>query len=232
VQAPTAYGNSISAPAGADRPSPRNVSNAIFGSPPFSYSSFSLTSVKTAWGQFIAHDVAWSSPDSPVEHLDIPIPCCDPQFDAQCTCSRTQPFARVESDPATGTSAVNPRMQVNGQTAFIDASTVYGFSVDRGRLLRAPSGGKLLSDPVNGCPLNADGALMATGGGLALTKQRLAGDIRANVNPGILSLHCLFVKEHNRWCDVLAQQNPQYDDETLYQEARKVSCALCRGSLR
>jgi peroxidase len=50
----------------------------------------------------------------------------------------------------------------------------------------------------------------------------LAGDIRANENPNLLSLQTLFVREHNHWADKLAQEHPNWSDEQLYDAARSI----------
>ena len=49
----------------------------------------------------------------------------------------------------------------------------------------------------------------------------LAGDVRVNENPGLQSLHTLFVKEHNRLAKEIYQQYPGKDDEAVFQETRK-----------
>ena len=36
-----------------------------------------------------------------------------------------------------------------------------------------------------------------------------AGDSRANEQPGLISMHTLFVREHNRLCDEYKSKNPQ-----------------------
>ena len=48
----------------------------------------------------------------------------------------------------------------------------------------------------------------------------LAGDIRANENPELASLQTLFVREHNRVAARIAEKNPAWTDEELYQAAR------------
>ncbi|MEK9662616.1 MAG: peroxidase family protein, partial [Alphaproteobacteria bacterium] len=50
----------------------------------------------------------------------------------------------------------------------------------------------------------------------------LAGDVRANEQIGLTSMHTLFVREHNFWADRLAAVNPTWNDEQIYQEARKM----------
>lgn len=55
---------------------------------------------------------------------------------------------------------------------------------------------------------------------------RKAGDARANVHSLLFTMHTIFVREHNRWCDVLHELNPTWDDEVLYQEARRRVVAI------
>lgn len=50
----------------------------------------------------------------------------------------------------------------------------------------------------------------------------LAGDIRANENPSLLSLNTLFVREHNHRADKLAQEHPDWSDDQLYSAARSI----------
>lgn len=48
------------------------------------------------------------------------------------------------------------------------------------------------------------------------------GDERTNENIGLTSLHTLMMREHNRLARSLAELNPQWNGERLYQEARKI----------
>ena len=48
-----------------------------------------------------------------------------------------------------------------------------------------------------------------------------AGDVRAIENPGLSSMHTIFVREHNRIAKSLNSLGVSKDDEELYQMARR-----------
>lgn len=51
------------------------------------------------------------------------------------------------------------------------------------------------------------------------------GDTRVNQNPQLTLLQVVLLREHNRLADALAVLNPHWDDETIFQEARKIAIA-------
>ena len=53
------------------------------------------------------------------------------------------------------------------------------------------------------------------------------GDVRARENPGLTSLHTLFVREHNRIATALSTMAPQWVGEELYQRTRRQSLMQC-----
>ena len=53
-----------------------------------------------------------------------------------------------------------------------------------------------------------------------------AGDIRANENIILTSLHTIFLREHNRMCDVIDEMNPGSSDEELFQAAKNYVVGL------
>jgi len=102
---------------------------------------------------------------------------------------------------------------------------LYGSADQFATALRSFSGGKLITSPGGDghyLPLNTVGLPMANNAlRVNLTQLYIAGDIRANINPPLLCLTILLMRDHNRWCDILAAKYPAWNDETLYQEARR-----------
>ena len=129
-------------------------------------------------------------------------------FDPFGTGTQTIGFTRSGEAPGTGTDPGNPRQQVNEITSFIDASMVYGSSEAVNAALRG-EGGKLKTSAGELLPFEGD-----------TPPDFIAGDVRANENVGLTSLHTIFVREHNRLVEELAEAHPEYDAERLYQEAK------------
>ncbi|NET80041.1 peroxidase family protein [Okeania sp. SIO1F9] len=195
---PEAYEDGLSEPRGGglttplELPSARAVSNAIADQGEESIvNDFKLSDWFWQWGQFIDHDIDLTEADSSGDSFPIPVPTGDPDFDPFGTGTQTIPLTRSIFDPATGTT--NPREQINEITAFLDGSMVYGSDEATALSLRADDGtGKLATsigpDGEILLPTDSDGNF-------------LAGDIRVNEQLGLISVHTLFVREHNRLAD-------------------------------
>ncbi len=53
------------------------------------------------------------------------------------------------------------------------------------------------------------------------SKLFVAGDVRANENMGLSSVHTLFLREHNRLATQFAALYPSWNDEKIYQVLNK-----------
>src|SRR5205085_1277886 len=111
-----------------------------------------------AWGQFVDHDLDLTNSATPTESFPVAVPSGDSSFDPAGTGTQTIPLSRSQYDSATGTSAANPRQQVNSITAWMDASMVYGSDTTTASSLRTNSGGQMKTSSGNLLPTDASGA--------------------------------------------------------------------------
>ncbi|MEM9991676.1 MAG: peroxidase family protein, partial [Bacteroidota bacterium] len=225
-----AYSDGISRMNGENRPNPRDISNSLFWQNSGITGTLQLNDFVWAFGQFIDHDLTLN-PDGD-EPAMIEIPPGDPFFDPQFRGNVQMPMRRTAPVEGTGTNTNNPRNNFNEITAFLDGSAVYGSDTERANWLRTFSGGKLKVSAGNLMPYNTvnreRNATIAPNAPhmenpVGLTDRLfVAGDVRANENPLLMALHTLFVREHNRITDELAVSFPTWNDERLYQYARKI----------
>ncbi|WP_254508803.1 peroxidase family protein [Anatilimnocola floriformis] len=205
-----AYGDGVSTPAGADRPSARVISNTLANEGSVrDLDERGLSAMMYAWGQFIDHDLDLTNTATPAESFAVKVPTGDAYFDPNGTGTQTISLTRSQYDPTTGTDTSNPREQVTSITSWIDGSMIYGSDDATAASLREFAGGRMLQGEDGLLPTDATGFFMA-------------GDVRANENPELSSLQTLFVREHNRVAADLAQKNPTWTDEQLYQAARNI----------
>ena len=201
------YEDGFSVPRGGQDPSilpnPRAISNAV------SAQSLSIPNAQGVsdwvwqWGQFLDHDLSLSPVDEGEDStFNIPVPTGDPFFDPFNTGTQEIGFHRSEFN----VDGSGVRQQFNEITAYIDASNVYGSNTTRVNALRTNDGtGQLAaSTAVNGEKLlmwNTFGLPNETGGSPNGEDFFLSGDVRANEQVGLLAVHTLFMREHNRIAD-------------------------------
>ena len=240
---PPVYENGFNTPVGwgnsGTLPSARLVSRRLLSSQTIT-EDFVYTHMLMQWGQFLDHDLDLT-PSSPSnigygnsmsckdtcinQHpcFPIQIPPGDPRIHKQ----KCMEFTRSSAACSDG-----PREQINDITSYIDGSNVYGSSSKVSKALRdldgnkgllktglkAPSGKPLL-------PFNKDPSISIECGeneSGVKTPCFFAGDRRANEQLGLLSMHTLWMREHNRIAKSLGVLNPHWDGERIYQEARKI----------
>ena len=195
-------------------PSPRYVSHTFHTSEDISAST--VTHMLTQWGQFLDHDITLT-PENEAHDC-----CTNDSTDPECF-----PIFISGSDSFYSLNSINclefsrsvayceenggARQQLNGITSFIDASNVYGSDDDTAAALRSNVDGKMKVGENDLLP-QVDGV-------------EIAGDVRALEMPGLASMHTMFVREHNRLCDVIKSAEPNWNDETIYQNARRILIA-------
>lgn len=232
------YSNGINSPSGWNRANARTVSNEIFSSIQNQVDPHDLTSMVWAFGKFIEHDITYFEHD-PDDKIYVKVPNCDKFLDPNCTGAKNLVFTRLKSIDGTGHSLENPRNVANYNTAFIDASNIYGVDEKTARWLRTGVDGKLKVSEGNMLPFNTingelNGATDPDAPAIhqtipGVSRYFVSGDPNINNNLAILSLHTLFVREHNRLCDELLKQSPGYTDETLYQKARSMVSGIIQS---
>ena len=230
---PATYNDGIGEPLTTEnstRPNARVVSNELFAQDDVVADRLNLSDFTWVFAQFIDHDITLVH-NNAAESLDIEVPADDLTF----TPGTSIPMSRNAVVSGTGTEEGNPREYQNAITAFIDGSTVYGSTDEVANWLRTFEDGKLKVSSNEMLPWNtkdlsfndvvdAEAPQMDNNGG-QLTKFYIAGDERANENPLLLAMHTLFVREHNRQCDIEKQAHPGWNDERLYQSARRIVIA-------
>jgi hypothetical protein len=226
--APAHYLDGVGKP--VDGPNPRYISNRVFNDTGQRLSSGrDVTQWAATWAQFLDHTFGRRA-DGP-EQQNIPFDNADP-LERFHNDLNAIPFTR--SKPVAGTGVTSPREQVNLLDSYVDAFAVYG-SADRLEWMR--------EGPVDGDMSNNGAHLLLPGGMLPRRDERgdpnsspamddaagtmgagarVAGDFRANENPGLLAVQTLFAREHNRIVDQLPRSLPE---EVKFQIARRVVIA-------
>ena len=219
---PLQYGDGVSSPAGQNRPNARVISNAISQQSTDIPDSRGLTNLIWAWGQFLDHDISLS-PDAPGDENTVVIAV--PDNDPALTPGNTISLQETAFEAGTGTGPDNPRLLPNELTAWIDGSNVYGSDTERLDQLRAFDGGRLLVSEGNLLPIIGPEGPPNDNPGAPGRSLFVAGDVRANENAVLTSVHTLFVREHNRLAAEIMNANPTWSDEQIFQRARQLNVA-------
>ncbi|KAK6627574.1 hypothetical protein RUM44_010052 [Polyplax serrata] len=206
-----------------------------------------ITHMLMQWGQFLDHDLDHAIPSVSSESwgginckksCDYSAPCYPievPPNDPRVKNRRCIDVVRSSAVCGSGQTSVfwadvQPREQINQLTAYIDASQVYGFSTDVANVLRNftndygrlregfpyPGGKPMLpfaENHPNDCRRDP---------GESEIECFLAGDIRSNEQLGLLAMHTIWFREHNRIAAELRALNTHWDGDTIYYEARKI----------
>ncbi len=200
------------------------------------------------FGHWIDNNKSFVTPDSPYQFVWV----LDPEdpiatFRGQNRLVDGTPCG-IPFKPSTGEfvdGVFHPGTLASG---YLDLTQVYGPEEETHQALREFSGGRLTAEHYQGeatyrtefgpikvafdvenlpasrattC-LKVDSSFMRLPPGEVVT----AGDPRASENIGLTLMQILFFREHNRWAAQLEQANPNWEDEILFQEARRRTIAV------
>ncbi|KAJ8930106.1 hypothetical protein NQ314_017134 [Rhamnusium bicolor] len=208
-----------------------------------------LTLAVMLWGQFLEHDL--SRPATSVMerlHTEHSIDCCRPEG-KNLSPRYIHPFCSPVSVPADdkyyaeegvdcmsyvrsipairSDCSFGPSDQVNQATHYLDGSQMYGSTIRKSNMLRSYVNGKLDVSSLNGkyylptthipeehCQVDSPESPCFK-----------SGDSRVNFQPQLTVMHTIWYREHNRIAEQLAALNTQWEDEILFQEARRIVIA-------
>lgn len=239
---PAEYTNGYNSPSLAQDLSPRLISDIVNSQadpedPSRDISTVnqrSLSALADAFGQFMDHDMDLTLDNGP--SMPIPVPVGDPIGGPGDT---PLSFAGSNTDPATGTGPGNPAQEINSITSYLDLSQVYGSDQATDDALRTFVGGQMKTSPGGLPPLdntnyftpaqlaviNASVGGMADAGSLPESDMFVTGDSRGNETIELTVLQTLFLDNHNRIAQELQREHPRWNDEQLFEEARKINIA-------
>ncbi|KAK4882080.1 hypothetical protein RN001_005399 [Aquatica leii] len=245
---PPKYGDGISSAAlaksGNELPWPRSISLLLYPEVKIEDPKFTLAAMQ--FGQIIAHDMSLiAEPNTatqcctqdgqPLQANQLPAGCFpillpegDPQ--RQVTNTKCLNFGRtLTTRDLNCPSASGATDQVTIITHFLDLSNVYGSNAQVNQMLREFNRGRLRVAQRNHreWPPQANNVSQSCPFARSTTEAcYMAGDVRVNQNPQLAVLQIIFLREHNRLAQILSELNPHWDDETIFQEARKINIAM------
>ncbi|XP_041787603.1 peroxidase-like [Anopheles merus] len=245
---PAQYTDGIWEPAlassGNPLPNARQLSLHLFGETEMQHPRNTLVSMQ--FGQFVAHDLSFTADADGIQC------CADGKMVPKALASpRCFPIEVADDDPVLageGIQCMNlvrtkttledacsslaageeSAEQLSSVTAFLDLSVVYGNSLEQTNSLRTFSRGQLQAETRNGkqwLPVHPNKTTTCVSKDAADDACYLTGDVRSNQSPHLTLLHQAFHLEHNRLARELADLNAGWDDETVFQQARKLNIA-------
>ncbi|XP_047507220.1 heme peroxidase 2 [Pieris napi] len=242
---PPVYEDGVSRPrintvTGTPLPSPRTVSTVIH--PDISNLHTRYTLMVMQFAQIVDHELTMTpihkgfhesipdcrSCDAPrtvhPECNPFPVPRGDHYYpEVNVTSGERLCFPFMRSLP--GQQQLGPREQVNQNTAFIDASFIYGENPCIVRKLRGFNGRlNATTNPHNGrelLPRSDSHPECKAASGFCF----IAGDGRASEQPGLTALHTIWMREHNRIVEGLRGVNPHWDADLLFEHTRRIVSA-------
>ncbi len=226
---PQSFNDSISEMAHPEYENPRIISNQVCVESIATPSSLGLSNMNVLWSEFINNDMQLtshqdSSHEGGMEEAHISIPIDDEIMNPGGVEDSRIKYLRTEFISSTGDSEENPREYPNEVSSWIDGGSIYSSSVEFQDYLRSGEGGHLKVTDVDGwdmVPGRVTEYVESTTGDNP-NLQFFTGDSRNLENIGLTSLQVLFIREHNRLADGLSERHSDWNDEQIFQRAKKL----------
>ncbi|CAG7716875.1 unnamed protein product, partial [Allacma fusca] len=231
-------------------PNARDITSYVFQSDPTNDQSASL--LLALWGQFVDHDIASSAQSTGLNGTAIA--CCKDGKLLATQHPECFPLPISYSDSfyaSKGQSCMNfvrsapapicqfgPREQFNQITSYLDASTLYGSTLDELKDVKGRWGfptawnpGRLPTSYIeDGRPLPFRSTDLDDG---CNTPEKVeqkqfcfkSGDKRVNEYFGMVSMNLLWIRQHNLVSEELVAGNPDWDEIRIFEETRRVVIA-------
>ncbi|XP_067203363.1 uncharacterized protein [Linepithema humile] len=201
---PSAYSDGISRPRQSvgshSLPASSDLISRVLTSTSEVGSHEGLTSLSGIWSELVLQDIAVTvhpaGPENQCCSNEQRHPECYEMHDEKLGCKRY--WRSVPSLPMNGCQ-FETREQMNGASAYLDGSGIYGATDDKLHLLRTYDNGKVDLSACEVCNR---------------TDRHTLG-----------LLHRIFLREHNRIADKLAELNAHWDDTKLFLEVRRIVVA-------
>ncbi|CAN7939173.1 unnamed protein product, partial [Ixodes hexagonus] len=202
------------------------------------------THLTMQFGQFLTHDITFAQPPFIMPLGSLSSNCCnEPYRSSSPKCfsihiSRDDPFYKAfnisclffERNAPCLRCRLGYREQENARTSYIDGSTVYGSRKDQTTALREFRDGKSHFRLLKTQKID-DGELPPPSpnpesDGCSIASQNLrcfiTGDVRSNQHPALMSIQVIWLRQHNRVARKLRDINPHWNDEMLFQVAKRI----------
>jgi len=222
---------------GSELPNAQKVA-CSFMEEKYEYESF-VSHMFMQWAQMKNHDITslslvFNEEEAKVSNCGCEVtPKCFPimlnndGYTCNCPNSMTKPclpFKRASATFPDPDCTIGRREQISLVSSFLDASSVYGENEAKNKKLRLGFRG-LMRLQKNGLLPQEDETDDCREFKPA-QKCFMAGDDRVNQNPGLMSIQTLMIREHNRIALKLSEINPTWNDNTVFEEARRVLVAF------
>ncbi|GMR39661.1 hypothetical protein PMAYCL1PPCAC_09856, partial [Pristionchus mayeri] len=225
-------------------PSTRAVSNKIFAEASIPSFDPKYNHLLQQFGQWIAHDIVFTPSSvgtngaaldcSLCESADLTSNCApievpaDDAFFPKKTASGKKACIRL-TRAINGQTGLGPRAQINQNSHFLDLSQVYGSTDCVAKELRTLRDGQMIMYTANGYTLPPRAANDTNCQSQKTTPQFLcftAGDSRNSLHPGLIPMHTIYLRQHNKWAAQIRQLRPTWSDNLVYHETRRLMIAL------